>query len=146
MVKATARLFSGEADAFGKTEDPGVWLDHYENVCHANNWNYDLDKMGNMSLYLVGEAETWYRVNKAWIRAGDDTWDEFREAFLNRFRPVNFQDDWEERLQNPVQKIGESVRAYGERYRVLTRMMPDDMAPPEPRLLRYWISGLAPHI
>ena len=142
MVKATARMYSGEADAEGKMEDPGDWLDHYENISQVNGWHYELDMMCNMSVYLAGEAEIWYRINKAWIRAGDDTWAEFREVFTKRFRPVNFQDDWEERVQNPVQKIGESVRAYGERYNGLMRMMPDDQAPTEAKQMKYWISGL----
>jgi hypothetical protein len=114
MVKATARSFSGEVDDFGKTEDPGVWLDHYENVCHANGWQSDAEKMTNCCLYLVGEAETWYSINREWIRAGNDSWKEYRRLFEKRFRPLNFFDDWEERVQNPVQRKGESVRGYSE--------------------------------
>ena len=142
MVKAAARLYSGEADALGEVEDPGHWLDHYENICQVNNWNYDLDMMSNMSLYLVGEAEIWYKVNKSWIRTGEETWADFREIFLRRFRPVNFQDDWDERVQNPVQKIGESVRAYAERYSSLLRMLPDEQSPTEQKQMKYWVSGL----
>ncbi len=146
MVKAMARSYSGEADALGKTEDPGSWLDHYESVCLVNGWIYDDEKMSNMSLYLTGEAQTWFRVNKAWILAGDDSWDEVKEHFMSRFRPVNFVEDWEERVQNPVQKIGESVRAYDERYRELVRMMRDEDVPAQRFLTKYWISGLHPSI
>jgi len=141
-----ARSYSGEADALGKTEDPGSWLDHYESVCLVNGWIYDDEKMSNMSLYLTGEAQTWFRVNKAWILAGDDSWDEVKEHFMSRFRPVNFVEDWEERVQNPVQKIGESVRAYDERYRELVRMMRDEDVPAQRFLTKYWISGLHPSI
>ena len=143
MVKATARMYSGESDAEGKMEDPGAWLDHYENICQVNGWNYDQDKMDKASLYLVGEADNWYRVNRSWIRSGYDTWADFREVFLKRFRPVNFLDDWEERIRNPVQKIGESIRAYEEHYGVLLRMMPDSEAPSQQNQTRYWISGLS---
>src|SRR4051812_13522741 len=119
MPKAAARPYSGEANASGTVEDPSDWLEHYENVCQIHEWLLDQEKMDNMSLYLTGEAETWYRVNKAWIRAGDEDWETLKETFLKRFRPVNFEDDWEERVQNPVQKVGESVRAYAECYNSL---------------------------
>jgi hypothetical protein len=81
MVKATARSFSGENDGYGRTEDPGVWLDHYENVCHANRWQRDVEMMTNCSLYLMGEAETWYSINKEWIRGGSETWKDYRRSF-----------------------------------------------------------------
>ena len=55
---------------------------------------------------------------------------------------MNFLDDWEERVQNPVQKLGESVRAYEECYNMLLRMMPSDQAPSETKRIKYWISGL----
>src|SRR5436305_12606711 len=145
MVKVQARSYSGEVDHLGKTEDPGVWLDHFENICYANGWDSDLAKMRNCCLYLVGEAETWYGINKSWIRTGEETWSNFRAAFEQRFRPVNFLDDWEERVQNPVQKEGESIRAYGERYGKLLGMT-NEGSPGDGKCLKYWISGMIPNI
>ena len=38
----------------------------------------------------------------------------FEERFIERFRPVGYKEELEERLRNPTQMDGESVCAYGD--------------------------------
>ena len=85
MGKLTPRPFSGEADACGKAEDPGIWLEHYLVICRSNNWNTDSDKISHVPIAFVGEAEVWYSVNAEWINAEGRKWVDFRKKFIERF-------------------------------------------------------------
>ena len=139
------RLFSGKADAYGWIKDPAAWLDHYEDICSMNGWMTDADRIRNISIAFTGEAETFYQLDKARFCAPTFTWPQFQSHLINRFRSTNFIDELEEKVQNPVQKEGESVRAYYERFaRLLTQMGAD--SPNHPRAVKYWVSGLKPSI
>src|SRR5689334_3567308 len=110
MGKMQAKPFSGEADAFGQTQDPVGWLEHYEDVCNMNGWTSHADMIRNASISLTGEAEVYYNLYKSVFRAPGNTWPQFVAAFTSRFRSANFIDELEVMVQNPVQKEGESVR------------------------------------
>src|SRR5215212_2891957 len=141
MPKPVARQFSGEVDASGYAEDPGMWLEHFQLVARSNAWDTDDKKITNVPISFIGEAETWYMVNAAWINGNGRKWDEIKDRFIQRFRPNNYQEELEERLRTTVQKQGESVRAYEDRYRRLhvqanvTGLMLNSCR-------KYWIAGL----
>lgn len=141
MVKVQARKFSGEDDNFGTSEDPGKWLEHFEMTCLPNNWEDDDDKIVNFPAYLTGEAEDWYVTHRDWVHADARTWDQIKNLFTLRFRPVDYEAEVEERLRTPTQKIGESVRGYGGRYERLHMQAGPD-APTLVQCRRYWIAGL----
>src|SRR4051812_8730011 len=104
MVKIIPRTYTGEADDFGNAEDPRTWLNHYEKTCRPNGWADDDDKLMNFVVFLKGEADDWYDINKEWIEHDDRTWEEVKNAFTLRFRPTNYNDEIEERLRTPTQK------------------------------------------
>src|SRR5215218_7303252 len=141
MVKVQARKFSGEENKHGVVEEPGRWLKHFEITCGPNNWLDDEAKKLNFPVFLVGEAEDWYYVNEELINDVDTDWDNVKALFIDRFRPDNYQDEIEDRLRTPMQKVGESVRAYLTRYTKLHA----EGGPATPTLnncRRFWIAGL----
>ena len=141
-MKITPRVFSGEENHEGVTEEPGKWLKHFERVCRGNGWEGDVDKIDQLSLCLEGEASDWYEVNEAWLEDDKRTWNDVRTEFLKRFRPSDYEAEIEDKLRDPTQKIGESVLAYSARYKILhAETGPDAMTLDQHR--RHWISGLA---
>ena len=70
-MKNQPRNFSGEVDVSGRAEDPSMWLDHFELVSVSNGWEGDKDKLQQVPIRLVGEAEDWFMVNRDWILAKD---------------------------------------------------------------------------
>ena len=85
MVKIMPRKFSGEEDEQGKTEDPGKWLEHFEMTCLPNNWLDINDMVANFPAFLIREAEDWYIIYRHWIDEDVHSWDEIKEAFIERF-------------------------------------------------------------
>src|SRR4051812_48834081 len=144
-MKINPRTFSGEIDANGKAEDPGTWIDHYDLVSISNGWRSDKEKLQHLPIYLTGEAEDWFAVNRTWIQDKDRNWEELRVRFTERFRPSNYDEELEERLRTPMMKVGESVRAYADRYRRLRAQLGDDAMPLD-GCRRYWIAGLRKEI
>ena len=67
MPKPMARQFSGEVDASGHAEDPGMWLEHFQLVAWSNGWDTDEKKIMNIPISFIGEVKTWYMVNADWI-------------------------------------------------------------------------------
>ena len=145
MNNPQVRLFSGERDHSGHVEDPETWLNHFGRMSITNGWNTDLQKKQHFQVYLTGEAEAWYMVHQVLIDNPTTTWAHVQGAMIARFRPDNYMEELDKRLRNPVAKIGESVRAYEERYRNLHRQAGAN-APPIANCYSYWISGLKPSI
>src|SRR3954467_6342537 len=102
MAKVSPRCFSGEVDAAGRAEDPSAWLDHFKLVSTVNGWIDDELKLRNAPVYFTKEAEDWYAVHRRWTQDENRSWREFREEFINRFRPANFQEELEERVRTPM--------------------------------------------
>jgi hypothetical protein len=145
MVNGQVRLFCGEKDPSGHVEDPETWLNHFERMSITNGWNTDIHKKQHFQVYLTGEAEAWYMVNQNLINNPTTTWQHVRGGMITRFRPDNYMEELEKRLRNPVARIGESVRAYEERFINLhTQVGP--LAPALASCHTYWISGLKPSI
>ena len=141
-MKNQPRNFSGEVDVSGRAEDLSMWLDHFELVSVSNSWEGDKDKLQQVPIRLVGEAEDWFMVNRDWILAKDATWANFKKEFISRFRPKNYQEELAGRLRTPTMKIGESVRAYATRYQRLHTQV-NDMALTLDYCRNYWIAGLS---
>lgn len=142
MVKIVPRNYSGEADNNGVAEEPGKWLKHFEKVCRANDWDDDEEKIDRLPLYLEGEAADWCEVNSEWLEDEARTWIEVKISFLLRFRPEDYEEEIEEKLRNPTQKIGESVKAYAARYQILhAETGPDAMTLDQHK--KHWVSGLS---
>src|SRR3954463_1293968 len=93
MVKNPVRPFSGEVDPSGNVEDPEAWLDHFDMVSVSNGWNTDVLKKQHFPIYLTGEAEAWYKVNRAWINLPATTWAQVSALITTRFRPGDFMDE-----------------------------------------------------
>src|SRR4051812_4689868 len=144
MGKFQPRSYSGEVNFNGDIEDPEDWIDHYEGICDLNGWDEEELKIKSLALSFTGEAEIWYKNNRVRFRNNGD-WDYVKGEFISRFRSASFIDEVEAQLQNPVMKKGESVRAYSDRFTKLVNQM-GTHAPPGPRLLKYWMSGLKPSI
>src|SRR3954471_10824696 len=64
MGKTQLRPFSGEADVYRCIEDLAAWLEHYKDICIMNRWMTDVEKIRNVSIALVGEADIYYSLNK----------------------------------------------------------------------------------
>src|SRR5207248_763961 len=80
-------------------------------------------------------------INKHWIDEAVRTWEEAKEAFIERFHPADYDEEIEERLRTPVQMVGESIRAYVGRFmRLHMQGGPDILARNSYR--KYWIAGL----
>src|SRR3954463_12949353 len=90
MVKIMPRHFSGEENVRGETEDPGKWMEHFEMTALPNNWLDENDMIANFPAFLVGEAEDWYVINKHWIDEAVHTWEEVKNAFIERFHPADY--------------------------------------------------------
>ena len=140
MGKFNARSFSGEIDASGKAEDPSTWLDHFEMVGTMNGWEDDKSRLRSIAIYFTSEAEDWYLVNRGWVNTEGRKWSEFRARFIERFRPVNFQEELEERIQTPMMKVGKSSRAYADRYRRLYEQLTEETLTLD-QCQKYWIVG-----
>ena len=80
----------------GKAEDPLSWLDHFEMISMMNGWEDDKMRLRSISIYFTSEAENWYSVNRTWIKAEGRKWTEFHVRFIERFQPMNFQEELEE--------------------------------------------------
>ena len=141
MQAHRARPFSGEVNESGISEDPGMWLDHYQLITSTNSWDSDALKLRNIPVSLTGEAEQWYAVYAPYIRSGEWGWEDFVERFVERFRPSDYVEELEERLRTPVQMEGESVRAYGDRYKRL-HAQAAIAALTLNSCRKYWIAGL----
>ena len=63
IARVPVRPFSGEVDPLRNIEDLQAWLDHFDTLSILNGWNTDTLKKQNLPIYLVGEAEIWYKVN-----------------------------------------------------------------------------------
>src|SRR6184192_3944855 len=145
MGKFTARSFSGEIDVMGKAEDPLAWLEHFETVSLINGWEDDKLRLRSVAINLIGEAENWYSVNRSWINTKGRKWKEFQMKFIKRFRPANFQEELEERLRTLMMKLGESSRAYADRYRRLHEQHTEGMLTLD-QCRKYWIARLRKEI
>jgi Retrotransposon gag protein len=87
-----------------------------------------------------GTIVDWHYNNRAWIDAEDATWERVKNAFVERFRPVDYQDEIEERIRAPRQKVHESVRGYADRYKRLHGQ--GELGLSLDACRRYWIAGL----
>jgi hypothetical protein len=141
MGKERVRKFSGETTDAGRAEDPVEWINDYEHACYVNDWDTDRKQIQHLPFYLSGEAKIWYNIWRAWMNDEARRWLEAKEKFIERFLPVAYQQELIDRLSHPKQKSGESVNAYGDRYKNLYQQA----NPPNMNLdfcTRYWISGL----
>ena len=63
-------------------------------------------------------------------------------SFLRRFHLEDYEEEIKEKLCNPTQKIGKSVKAYLARYQILhVETRPDAMMLDQHK--KHWISGLS---
>src|SRR4051812_30227351 len=112
MGKHPVCHFSGEVDAYGKAEDPGIWMEHFKKISRSNGWSSDDDLLTHAPAYLDGEAERWYFNNQDYFSRKEATWKEFHAAFIERFHLTDYDDELEERIRTPAQMEGEAIRAY----------------------------------
>ena len=86
----------------------------------------------------MGAAELWFESQSA--DPEHDTWAEFRDALVTRFREDHFSERLEEELRSMRQRRDETVSAYAERFRYLHSQ--GDGLPTLDVLARYWVRGL----
>src|SRR4051794_11725269 len=133
--------YSGETNEYGHADDPEAWIRRFELAARINEWDTDAAKSSRLGFYLTGEAAVWYDINHHWVEDPDTDWEDVKREFLRRFRPVNFDDELEDRLRAPRQDVGESVRSYGDRYQKLyAQARPGHLDRDFCR--KYWIAGL----
>src|SRR5271169_3474613 len=98
-TKILPRKFTGEMRMDGYAEEPQAWLSHFNKISHVNGWKTDAERIAYVGIFLVGEAERWYDINSEWIEDENTTWVQFQEQFIERFRPLRYSEELEERLQ-----------------------------------------------
>ena len=101
MGKEKIRSFSGEILESAKVEDPTEWIRDYERACNVNDWDNDRKKIQHFPFHLTGEAKTWYNVWNDWMEDAGRTWIEVKGQFLQRFRPITYEQELEDRLYHP---------------------------------------------
>ncbi|XP_077492095.1 uncharacterized protein LOC144102811 [Amblyomma americanum] len=98
-------IFSGTDE-----QDVEDWLTSYERVSLYNKWD-DATKLNNVSFYLTGVANLWYRKHEVDIR----TWSVFKTTFSEVFGlPAVRKLRAEQRLRERSQQVGESFTSYIE--------------------------------
>ena len=124
------------------SEDPDAWLAHYGRVARTNGWWTDVALLWNVGVAFEGAAEVWYGSVEAWSLQQGRTWDEFRQAFLRRFKPSHFSELLENSLRTTRQEGDEDIATYAGRFVSLHSRLP--VGGPSLDALRYcWIRGLA---
>ena len=124
------------------SEDPDAWLAHYGRVARTNGWWTDVALLWNVGVAFEGAAEVWYGSVEAWSLQQGRTWDEFRQAFLRRFKPSHFSELLENSLRTIRQEGDEDIATYAGRFVSLHSRLP--VGGPSLDALRYcWIRGLA---
>ena len=98
------------------SEDPSLWLRHIVRVGQANQWTKAV-RLRQAEANLVEAAELWFESQGA--DPEHDTWAEFRDALVTRFREDHVCERLEEELCSMWQHRDEIVSAYAERFRYL---------------------------
>lgn len=85
------------------------WLEYYDIISLANNWNSDYEKLRRLPAYLEGTARKWYlSYNKS---HPDSKWDQVSKALREAFSHSNNQACTFEQLQRKM-IIGEKLEDY----------------------------------
>ena len=95
-MKHRARIFTGSTSE--DAEDPETWVRHFERIARANGWTTDSDRIAAATVSFSGQAERWCQSEATWIDDAARTWDEFKAAFIKRFRPAGFKDKLQHEL------------------------------------------------
>ena len=66
--------FSGEIGIDEHVEEPKAWLSHFSKVARVNGWKTDAEKVADVGIALIGEAERWYDINVKWIEDEETSW------------------------------------------------------------------------
>ena len=92
-----------------------VWIDLVERAARTYNWHND-SKAGAACLRLSDKALVWLDAQKKiGVTLETKTWDEFKEAFLERFRPKDDTIRATDAIFELRQKSNESVAAFYDR-------------------------------
>ena len=108
-MAGAAKLRIREYD--GVSEDPSLWLCHVVRVGQANQWT-EVVRLRQAEASLVGAAELWFKRQGADPK--HDTWAEFQDALVTRFREDPFSKRLEEELRSMRQHRDKTVSAYAE--------------------------------
>ncbi|XP_049268886.1 uncharacterized protein LOC119381901 [Rhipicephalus sanguineus] len=90
-------------------EDVDDWLDHFDRVAAANEWN-ETKKLRYVYFALEDYARTWYENHEPSIT----NWQEFHRQLRETFRNPERKEKAEQALQSRVQKPNESVAMFVE--------------------------------
>ena len=90
-------------------EDVDDWLDHFDRVAAANEWN-ETKKLRYVYFALEDYARTWYENHEPSIT----NWQEFQRQLRETFRNPERKEKAEQALQSRVQKPNESVAMFVE--------------------------------
>jgi len=85
------------------------FLENYDKISQINNWDDNI-KLGNFSLYLVGQAQTWLKVYA--LRNPNSDWKATVEALKNEFSFNAFVNETKLKLRYRRQQQGENVMNY----------------------------------
>src|ERR1043165_9987587 len=89
---AKPTLFTGKPK-----EDAQEWLDHFENIAAANEWD-DQKKLRVIPVYLYGSAKRWYDVEKnnivAWTGLHRPVATTFTYEFIAKFVSERKKTNW----------------------------------------------------
>eukprot|EP00210_Caulerpa_lentillifera_P000116 g111.t1 len=135
MPEHRVRSFSGLPD-----EDAISWLCHFKRVARINGWKTDSDKLWNIGVTFEGPSEIWYSDIEEWSLNASQTWKEFEDAFIERFKPPNYDELTENALRTISQDEDEDVATYGSRFSILHGRLTNGVS--VDLFLFHWIRGL----
>ena len=141
-MKIKPPKFSGQ-----EGEDPDAWIRKFNRVAQSNRWTADDVKVANALVALRGSADRWASSGETDFTAGGVTWEMFERAFLERWRPINFQEQLRSELYAIKQQPEEPILEYAERYREASRLLAREIESDYEAMVdhnrRIWIKGLA---
>ena len=129
-LKESAKLKPSKPEKYdgsSKKSELENWLHNVEMYLEAMDMLYHPKAIPYVATLLTGGAATWWRFHRIAVRKGEksgfDSWDDFREAILQQFRPEDSGRLAREKLQRCTQTS--SVRDYNQRIQQLLVEMPE---------------------
>ncbi|EOX94071.1 Uncharacterized protein TCM_003164 [Theobroma cacao] len=123
-------------------EDPQVFLDEMDKISIA--LGYSSHRAVELTGFMLTEvAQIWFATLKSCRPPGSTplTWEEFTQAFIDRFLPESVRDDKEQEFETLMQALGMIVSDYDIQFTQLSRYAPYLVQTERERIKRF-IKGL----
>ena len=119
-------------------EDPIDWIERYESMAVSADWTKD-QRVSKVINYLEENAASWF-MNSVYDK--NLTWSEFKNRFLQTFKPPNEKELALMKLSSRYQKLDEDIMNYFHDINRLCRRVDENM--PEEMKIYYLKNNLKP--